>query len=300
MTEVGTRDDGVEETAAKLLGANGLSPDVFWIEGLCRIADDEPWRMFLRHFAQVARAYPPDERPCFVLPVQDTSRRFADIEDIGLRRRDWQGAVTALDVALFAAERIALRPHPAAIAARDLVAHLVAELSVGDLELAETLVTLLVELLLEPLPALVRLGETFWGLAPGRCANNGPSAGVPMLIWAALRGDTRLIKRALWRAQTRVLFPIIEERRFMLVEARPAWLKPPYPLRNGETIVDPLDLELSHLLHLLRRTSPSHPLVQELGTLTRIRNDLAHLRPCPATLLGRAEIRPLLDLAALR
>ena len=88
-----------------------------------------------------------------------------------MRRRDWQGRVTLLDVALFAAQHLALQTEPPAIAARDLVAHLVAELALDDLELAGALLTLPPTHLLEPLPALVRVAESFWGLAPGACAD---------------------------------------------------------------------------------------------------------------------------------
>ena len=85
----------------------------------------------------------------------------------------------------------------------------------------------------------------------------------------------------------------------MLVETRPPWLRPPYQLWHGEVIDDPFDLELGHMLHLLRQASPSHPRVRELATLTKIRIELAHLRPCPTGLLACAEVRPLIDLSAL-
>lgn len=209
-----------------------------------------------------------------------------------------QGRVDSLDIILYVAQRLPKISGIAASTARDVIINVVAEMAQDDFEIAELILQWPIDEILDPGEALFEATRRVRKMETSCRTTEGVK--VPPLQLAACESDKRALERAVWRAQTRVMFPLIEQRRSTLVAAAPTWLTLPFKRDGGATITDAFDLEIGHLLELLRTRRPRDPLVEELRTLRKIRNELAHLRPCPPKWLRQPAIRQLIDFSAFR
>jgi hypothetical protein len=285
--------------ADALFGKNGVPPHIYWIDGADAALCSEPWRLFLRRFADIARPMPVAERPRLVFPVAEALDRYAAIDDVIVRLRDWHETGHAHDVAMYSMLRVTASNAPGAHNARDLLMHLVAELAGSDFGVADRLVSRAIDRLLDPMSLLAEIGREHLGMGPSD-AQKVLAEGVASPTLAALAGEERPVMRAVWRAQMRSLFPLLEERRTEIVASAPPWLKLPFHRNDHPPITDAYELELAHLFAMLRRSRNQAPLLDELQVLVELRNQLAHMRPCPAAWLRRPAVRHLINLDGVR
>ncbi len=95
--------------------------------------------------------------------------------------------------------------------------------------------------------------------------------------WCAL-SDHFEVRRRIWHAQLRVLYPFLEEQRLVILQRINPKHILPFEDLYGNRIYDPEDLEIGHIEHLIRTKAMnkySH-LLSRISDLKEIRNLLAH------------------------
>lgn len=251
---------------------------------VCVAAVDPPrvpaWLAFLREYQQAHRncgALGP--QLCLHLAAPDVP---SPVREPGLGVRTYRDVADALDLRLFAAQL--LRASPDRGRRRELRAELLVELAGADPDLARRLATWDWPQLLQPLRGLAAYAqERGWTLARSTATWEDGTAdivegrSVAHSAVLALRGTRDELTRRLWRAELKVLFPFLEEERVRWIRHFQASLRPPFPTRTGR-VDEPRDLELSHLLYLVRHHAPPAT-VARLETLVTMRNALAHSEP---------------------
>jgi hypothetical protein len=107
----------------------------------------------------------------------------------------------------------------------------------------------------------------------------------------ALLGDGVAIKRRVWSGQVGVLMPFLEDRRQELLRHLDGQFRLPWQTTFKE-ITDALDLELAHIQHqvLAFRLRVPPALQEVLPTLTKMRNQLAHLEVVAVATLDDAAL----------
>jgi hypothetical protein len=198
--------------------------------------------------------------------------------------------VDSIDMQLFAAS--VLRARALEPLEKEFAAALLTELSLWDPEtctaLAQRPATELIRALSDPRPALVEIArargwdgrslQEVWnrgieGTFGGRCLRHS--------AFLAVSGDINALEHRVWRAQLRVLFPLMEEKRLKLVEQLRPWLRVPFKTTFGIVIDAVEDLELGHIDYQLRKLVPeaNRNAAALIAELKSIRHALAHLEP---------------------
>ena len=257
-----------------------LQETVVLVHGLTA-ASWPAWTDFLEKFELFRRnAAPVAARFCIVLegivPVVPDSVRA------GISVRLYRGLLSSLDLRLFL-RRLGKTSTEASLLAR-LREELLVELAGFDPALALDLSASPTQRLLSPEAALLEY-----------CRARGWSRDAPPpLEWASggadevdgetrvhlavaqLRGRSKDVSRAVWRAQLRCLFPLIEEERIRLLELHGHRLRFPITTRDG-LVTEQLDVEIGILARELNAAVDGRTR-RHLWKLKDARNALAHLR----------------------
>lgn len=95
--------------------------------------------------------------------------------------------------------------------------------------------------------------------------------------------DSTTINPLIWEAQIKILFPIIEKFRSGFIKDHYTAIMNTLPIKNsnGETIDNPVDVELGTLIYLVgqKRIVLTTKEYERIDKFRKIRNDLAHLTP---------------------
>jgi len=180
-----------------------------------------------------------------------------------------------------------------------LRARLVAELALWDATLAQRLAALSLAQLSDPLACLVEYarGEG-WEIIEddeeelydrGLLMQIGGRSQVHS-AYAALRSDTRELRRRVWTGQLMTLLPRIEQLRAELLERHGRSLRRRLPLETeAGRLTDVHQLDIGALAYLLPRTADLTPQERErLRHVRTLRNELAHHRPATWDVLRHA------------
>lgn len=162
----------------------------------------------------------------------------------------------------------------------DIRVHVCSELALWDFDLCRYLLNFSLEQLLDPTDLLKRYAVEKQGAAenPGQIGNNNSSK--PKKVSAvdlALNGNREELNRRIWRGQVQVLFPLIEDQRYKLIQHLQSTC--PSVLRNAEN--DDGVIEIGPLHRCMLRERKCAPYLVNLARrLRNIRNDVAHLKVC--------------------
>lgn len=260
-------------SAARDLVVNpDLEYELLWVEGFTR-STWRSWDIFLRAFAReraVSRLAEPYALAIAVPPGMVNAR-----DDVPVRR--WTGALRRADTALFVAETMigretGLDPR----VAEDIVT----ELTGWNLPLAKRFGTQPDDVLADPIPWLydhIHLAPDVpveeWNGRPFTCA-----------LTLAARNEHAVLRHRLWRAHLGSVFPILEEIRIDAAQRHQNRLARNLPWTTPwhETLHDPEQLELAHILNLIHDYLAADER-ERLVTCKRMRNQLAHRAPVDAT-----------------
>ena len=273
-----------------------LQDRVLWL-GALEPDQADAWLTWMGDFASASHHVPPRDRPTCVGITVGIAPPASLGAVPGIAVLPWRDRLDALDLQSWAAhlERATER----APLERALRHELIAALAGADPALALALADLSIVRLLEPDAALEAFASARgWDVsAPPQDWEAGvldSVGGTSVVHAAALPAGTprsRAVHERLWRAQVRVLFPLIEGERRRLIEEHRSLLSVPYYIEGRN---DPIrrieDLEIVHLLHQLRGRIEARR-ESLLYALHRARNALAHLE-----ILGAIELTGLLQL----
>ena len=244
--------------------------------------DCSAWKKFLVDYAQASRSVPEFERTLFVAVLDGIPPADPPPEDITLKCFDWRGAIDETDLLLAAHER--LRSRDAGSVMRSLLATTVAHVASWDPDVAERLLDEGCDAILDPLSLLRSVAkEKGWTSDTDACWELGTASGngVSHAALASLEDPPRDLRRRLWSAQASVLLPSIDSWRWNLLLEHRALLAE-HLEREGSS-VDALDLDIGELTGMVQRPGFDSKVRRDVRQMHRWRNELAHLRPLPAT-----------------
>jgi len=194
---------------------------------------------------------------------------IGNAEGSGLRRLDWRGRLRRVDAMIWAEHAV---PSGRSELMQRLAVDLAVELCGWRLDLVADLVSQRQEDILDPMGWMERNADlalcasVSFGQVPFSC---------PLHLLAS--GGLIELRRRIWAAQLRVLFPWIESQRQRLIERYRKHLYISDHLRNlGVGAVE--DIELGGLRHQLARVLPRGE-ADQVAALANLRNDLAHRKP---------------------
>ena len=262
---------------------------VMWMENITS-ENWERWKEFFASYAQACQHIPVENRTrfCIPLPGELVASRFG--ENPLWSQYRWADVVSHLDMVLFASTRLverSLQPLQ-----RSLAVEVIATLALWDPEVCESLATLEISELLQPVSVLAEIGrERGWDRTDHE---TGWVAGLNDYVdgrWLchsaaiALEDSPKEIFKRIWSAEISVLLPIVEEVRQAVLAKYGDKLVLPMRTRFGE-IHDLYELEINHIYaqiytHQLAVDARTAKLVEQMTT---IRNLLAHLKPVPPKL----------------
>lgn len=273
------------DSLAGLVRAERLRNHVLWVGPLTG-RTWAVWRDWLLAFARQAATLRAGDRPVISAELHGIPRGEWPRVDPTLAVLQWRGRLDALDMELWAAtllRGVELPPF-----AGRLRRELLAALAGADPLLA-------VQLRNETVPGLCRPEKLLADYAVARGWQSPPPhtweagvleriAGESILHLAALTTDSAALAKAvgdrLWRAEVRVLFPLIETLRRRLIERHRDLLRVPVQVEGRPPILHVEDLELGHLHRQLQGRIGANR-ADLLAALHRVRNALAHLEPLP-------------------
>lgn len=302
-------DDHRECSADTVARASGLAETALWITGL----DEQRWRLwreFIDDYKDACRAREGDERLVFVVPlVGDLNAQSMDTE-VTLSVRRWRGVVRRIDMLLYASRLVGQIVDDDSVY-HDLAVAVTIEVAGSDPLVAERLADGRIERLLKP-RGTVREIAAERGWSPARIESS--IAEGEHVAWRRgmlnYRGSRRfrhsaaelipkrehIVVRRIWRGQVAVLFPFLEECRQQFIQSNRRHLRSPATGADGEASAGIQSLELSGLYHQLKGRLPRRQHLP-IERCRWIRNELAHLRPIPFTVLQEPVIVQLMNQA---
>ena len=269
-------------TAAELANNSNFQGRLLWVENIRR-SDWGRWVEVLVDYAEACRNVEPYRKTVFIVPLTGDVVEEEAPAGAALACHDFRDVVDSHDLFMFALSRAHTRVrHPER---RSLLAHTVAQVAQWDWWLAEQLLVLPVERVLDPADALrdysQRRGWTSnvprsWEMGTVDGPSERPIVHSSLL---EISGESRLVRRRVWTAQAAVLLPLIEERRNSIVPRCIRYLRLPVETRDG-LVDDALELDVGQLFAQLidRRDTPVR-LMERVRRLRYCRNELAHMRP---------------------
>lgn len=226
------------------LESESRRPSVTALNGFVKASWPSWWGM-LQKFVQGAQALDDDQRPTMVLVIDDGClyRRSVDPQPL-IDVISWKGCLDDLDVQVATAD--ILRDTHQYRWERELHLALIVELAQRDLNKADEL-------------AKTRLDTL---------VNTNSAAGGPEEI-------------AIWRAQVKVIFPLLEELRRLLVRDAARYLTADTGMTDSQ-VKNIQDLDLGKVHYQLREHPHApHALVDSARVMAKLRNQLAHRRCVP-------------------
>ena len=290
----------------------GLDGQSFWITGL-DAAGWPKWRQFFVGLTEEGSRVAAHKRPMLALVLTGVPEIELPPSGNYHTVHYWYHAITSIDVSCFCQSQAPL--DDLSPLRRTLKRTIVEELAIWDLDLAADLLSNNLAALLDPIaflaqwPALPRaelgafpaLRQSLW--LCGLVASPEPDADWHSAYLARVVRErsgtqdaeraTKTILRRLWKAQLKVIFPIVEEARLRLVEEYHTTLQ--RHLREfGATTDDLNEVELGSVLRVAKQFSLPTDLVRQVQVLVDIRNKLAHLKIIPESTFRRLEELPCL------
>lgn len=276
-----------------------LEETAIWVDGVDEVAWP-CWKRFLEEYEHHCRERPAHLRGVFIVPVVATAEGHLSPPDVALSVRRWQGFVSHLDMLLYCAECCKETGSNPLI--QELLVQIAAELSGFDPHLASWFAASDPKESLHPERMLYTFAKArgwhdeAWNATDGACSwEEGAVDAVSgqrfvHSAFAETSGRKALVMHRIWRAQLRVIFPFLEDRRLEFVSEYRPFLTLPV-VTPFETIDEHDSLEFSHLCHQLRDLLAADRL-QVLEYCRRLRNSLAHSRPANSNDI----MSPMLDL----
>ena len=280
-------------TVADFSRTEGLERYVICVDGFGN-CDLDAWQAFMLDFEHASRNLRGDH-PRFIYVGPGLDPESGVLGAAGISVRKWRGIVDAVDNWTLVWPQF--RHSGMSPFHRRLSASLCVELAGPDPELAVHLARFDLGSLLNPMSVLRGYAkERGWEGATEASWESGTSdeldgMAVTHTALLAARGELAEIVRLVWRAEVGVAFPLLEQWRASLAVSMARWIRLPLETPFG-VISDRNDLELSHLLHVSRRSGAPRESVRLLEKLCRVRHALAHLEPAP--------VEDLLDAAIAR
>lgn len=253
------------------------------------------WLSFLVEYEDACRQLELPDRTLFVVTLSGELAINAPVQANLLRVHRWLSRMDGLNTRLHATELLGASSIQTGWQ-RHLAVATLAELALWDSEVVEAGASLSLAEILKPDPWLIQMA-----LNRGWLATDDPS--LPSSQWRGLRQPfegrqrthsawlalarrSEVISQRLWTAQVTALFPFLERHRRGFLHCYRKMFKVPWPTKLGQIdFVE--DLELSHIADQL--WSQGSRGLREVASfvywLRDIRNELAHLRSVPSTLL---------------
>lgn len=271
-------------TPEALAGSLRLQGTILCFDGLSG-ADWTQWAEFLQRFAHACRAHSAGDCGQVVITVDGVISTGRVGDDPGLQVVRWERRLSRLDALIQVGQVMPYQGRSSL--ERDLRIAIAMELAGYDLAFAARLTAAPLGELLEAKVLLEKeAGRRGWSGQPGKEAwaagrvdeydgqrfEHGASL--------AARGDTDGLRKRLWQAQLKVVFPALEERRLDIVHRFSKSLR---PMETRFGYVDRIeDLEISHILEQVRRYRLGPEYVSKLAHMNELRKALAHLDPVRA------------------
>lgn len=221
--------------------------------------------------AEYYKARPRDKtRPLFILEMTEGMERVPSVK--GMRQLRYSAGVGAYDRFAFcamAAANAGVSPEQA-----PYLSELISNLCRDDVELCGICAEMGEQLLQNPVSALASAS-----------AENLRSDDTPFHI-----PDADTLARREWESQLKIVYPMVQRYVSQFIDRHRTEITKALPIETQyDTIDDPQDLELSHLLGMagaqaLKITGREY---EELTLLRRIRNRLAHMRSIDANDMKR-------------
>jgi len=162
----------------------------------------------------------------------------------------------------------------------DIRVHVCSELALWDFDLCRHLLNFSLEELLDPTDLLKQYAAEKKGTVESSVQVDNNNSSKPNKLSAvdlALNGNREELNRRIWRGQVQVLFPLIEDQRYKLIQHLQSTC--PSVLRNAENDDGVIEIGPLHRC-MLRERKCSPRLVDLARRLKKIRNDVAHLKVC--------------------
>lgn len=276
----------------------GFSRRIFTVD-ISDEAELAAWTEFLPKFADITRQQPRLERSMVILSIVSGSVS-KELNNVMLRSYSFEGVVTPIDMLIYAYQHIP--PESGKGLLRDLRAQLSMELSLWDFSLCKELAPLSAATLIDPDAILKRYAEKvgFQEMVPVEDNAMLIEAGARGLFEGeerfhsallALRDDSKGIRRRIWRAQLRVLYPFVEEHRQSILAKYGRLIKLPHTRRDGTEVSSLQEMEIGDIKVNLDQNTRSHRKLKNfIRNLWKIRKDLAHLDVVPAKHLAERDL----------
>lgn len=294
------------ETIDGLIANDTFNGKCVWVE-LPKTSETTPWLHFITDYAKACRASSRYDWTVFCILSPEIIVLPTSTDKTLLTAFRWDGALMMTDVWAYSRQHLPkgdLNPF-----IHNMLAAIVAELAGFDPNLAEYLCACHVQNLFSPVSDLCCYAkkrnwtpeeamEPSWRKWQVGIDENGHQMIHSALL--ALAGNAQEISKRVWRAQTRVLFALIEELRIWILPSIEKFLHLPLTSRapNGDTLrVDRLDgLEIGELFfHLTRISSCPQHLIDRVYLLKEIRHRLAHTELVGAEILFDSGLSNLLS-----
>jgi hypothetical protein len=249
-------------------------------------ADREEWRNFMAQYERACREVSEDRRTLVILVLSEAPLEAFAKRDVALGHRIFDGAVTELDMLLYASMRLIGREENPR--RRALLASSVSRVAMWDVVLADRLLDGALEQMLEPAEVLrdyaASMGWEECGTATWREGTIASWAGgrEAHSAWLAVKGEEAEIERRLWGAQASMFLPEIERQRLQVIPEASRFIGGPFETALGR-VREVADLEIGALDYFLQRSNAPTTLKSKVRILRDTRNDLAHLRRLPAS-----------------
>jgi len=258
---------------------------ILWLEDM-HSAIWPAWRGFLEEYSHACRARSVWDRTLLCVPLVGDLAEAAPAEDICLAKHVWSGVVDSLDMLVLSSHLLRERAIPGV--QKRVLAAVCASLSLWDPEVAEWLTNAGVDAILKPdLTLRMMARDRGWSAERSAAHEMRWSLGMKDMFEGCERvhsavlvldDKTGEIGRRVWSGQVGVLFPLVEERRQMILKELAQHLVVPYRTRFGSTITDWRDLEIGHIESQI--VGNNLPVSADtrclLRQLRQIRNCLAH------------------------
>jgi hypothetical protein len=292
---------GIDRTVAATWTVNRLVEAlVDQVVAISELGDQWPrWRRVVEDFCHANRMRPEGGRGILLVLLDGDLASTAPARDVGTEVMPFHGVLSGLDVALFATERVRdeYDPHPAD---RRLHAALAAEVGGYDLQAVAALANVPLADLAIPERIMVVLDSLARARGWEDCSEReltwysgrlGDLEGVVQesAVSLAARLQADAIRRRLWRAQVRVLFPFIEEVRMAVVHKHRTRIRTAAIAWGFRGDVE--ELEVGDLVAIGEAALPRSER-EVVGLLRSARNALAHLQLADISCLNR---RPLVE-----
>lgn len=261
-----------EQFCGRLVYVSGFHPDNWII-----------WSDFLATYAQLSRNVADLARTRFLISLTGVPLPEPPQADVTIESADWRGVVTEIDLLILAYSSTESRT--VGLTKRTLLATTVARVAAWDLDVAEMLLTRDDETIFEPSAALRAFAlDRGWGPeTPAAWELGTASADGSLHAGLASLTEPRLIERRIWSAQTSVLLPLLDSRRYELIRENYGGLNA--HLRSEGTPRDPFDLDFAPLEGFAQRPGFSPQVTSRARELNKARRKLAHLEPLPLEML---------------